>query len=170
MKDPSEGVKTTLVLQKTASQQRVLSYFKEHEKLIAVKAVIDAEFWKYEINIGTELGEVKAALDEETGCANEGEKERGRLFLSEKSYKLQLRYRPVFSKKVKNLQYQLHALLLKSFRPKKLWSFCNVSWILPELPLIVIVKVYLTFPKVQKRTSQMALAAVCFRSYRKLGN
>lgn len=45
-KDPMEGVKTALYLQKTMSQQRISSYVKYREKLVADNAAIDEEFRK----------------------------------------------------------------------------------------------------------------------------
>lgn len=41
-----EGIRTALVLQKTAFQQHILSYVKEREKPVAAKAAAGAEFRK----------------------------------------------------------------------------------------------------------------------------
>lgn len=54
-KNLSEGVKTAIALQKTASQQSNSNYVKEHEKLVADKDANDMELWKYWPDMDTKI-------------------------------------------------------------------------------------------------------------------
>lgn len=73
-----EGVKTTLALQKTASQERISNYVKERENLMANNAAVDADFWQDTTDMDAKLGRLEASLDDETRRGNEEGKERKR--------------------------------------------------------------------------------------------
>lgn len=61
----------------------------------------------------TKLGQLQASLGEQTRRTKEEEKERRRLFLSEKSFKVQLRHRPRDSEKPEDVLYQLNVAVAK---------------------------------------------------------
>lgn len=108
-----KGVKTEVALQKTASQQSILSHIKEREKFDADKPTIDPEFRQYRTDVTSKLGLLQAYFDNESRRANEVEKERKRLFLSDRSFKAHLWHRPDDSERVEGLQYQLNGAVGK---------------------------------------------------------
>lgn len=75
-----KGVRTALVSQKTAGQQRISNYLEECEKLVADRAVIDVAFWGYKTDIETNLSRLQAFSEDARGRANGEEKELERLF------------------------------------------------------------------------------------------
>lgn len=127
------------------SQQRVYSYVKEGEKLVANKAAIDAECRQYRTDMDSKLVRLQESLDEEKRLASDEENEHRRLSASEKSLRGLLRHRTVESEKVGIYDIDRMVRSLRNVELRRLWSICRASWIRFGLPSIVTVGAFQNF-------------------------